>query len=229
MLGVFYLVILTNLYPFSNEFVFTFFLITCGFYFSERIVLKLFLSFLRSRGMNYKTYIIIGAGQLAQKLYHLLETSNEFGINVIGLLDDAHEEYKKDPEYPEEFKKLLLGDTECLEAMLKTNSIDNVIIALPTLVEDVVVRIANICEKYGVRAELLPDYYKLTSRSPSVRMIREYPLIGIRNVPLENLFNRLLKRLLDLVIAIVGLIVLSPFFLVIMLTLNLVLVDQYLP
>ncbi len=216
----FYVFTLFGFYTFSNDFVLSFFIMTYSFFVTERIILKLFLSFMRSRGYNYKIYLIIGAGPLGLKLYNLVKESNEFGIKIHGFLDDYAEKFMSNPDFPESIKSLIIGTTEKLEDMLKLKKIDNVIIALPMLVEDKIIKITNICEKYGIKAELIPDYYKITSKTPSVRMIKGFPLIGIRNVPLENLFNRLLKRLLDISASFFALILLTPFFLIIMIAIK---------
>ena len=60
----FYVFTLFGFYTFSNDFVLSFFIMTYSFFVTERIILKLFLSFMRSRGYNYKIYLIIGAGPL---------------------------------------------------------------------------------------------------------------------------------------------------------------------
>jgi Undecaprenyl-phosphate glucose phosphotransferase len=171
------------------------------------------------RGYNYKNYLVIGAGELGVDFYETVTKNYELGIRIIGFLDDKKE--FNNSRYSEKIKKMILGKTTQIETILKTMSIDNVIVTLPLTEEKHVIEITNICEKYGIKAELVPDYRKIVSSNPSFRIIEDFPLIGIRNVPLENMFNRLIKRLLDLILAIPGLILISPMLFIIMIIIKL--------
>ncbi len=217
IISIFYLFILLGIFDFNNRFVFFYVTITFFIFLSERIFVKLFLTILRKNGFNYKRYLIIGAGNLGLNFYRKVVSSDELGIKIVGFLDDDKDiKEKEDPAYTEEIKKLILGPTDLIETALMSRLVDNVIIALPMKAEDKIIKLANICEKHGAKAELIPDYYRIISEHPSVRIIKGYPLIGIRNVPLENVFNRLTKRIFDIVFSIPALIFLSPFFLIIM-------------
>lgn len=221
LLTIFYIFIIFRVYSFSNEFVFTYFIITSAVFMTERVSLKLFFTILRKRGFNYKNYLIVGAGELGLYMFNIISDSNEFGIRILGFLDDRFEELKSNSSYPDKVKRLIIGSTDRLENILRQRNIDNVIIALPMLIEEKIISIANVCEKYGVKAELIPDYYKITSKTPSVRMIKGYPLIGIRNVPLENTFNRLIKRMFDIMVSFTALTLLMPIFIFIVIGIKL--------
>ncbi|OHD28145.1 MAG: hypothetical protein A2Y34_11295, partial [Spirochaetes bacterium GWC1_27_15] len=171
---------------------------------------------------NFRRYLIIGAGELGINFYRKVVSSNDLGIKIVGFLDDDKQLINSDnPEYTDVIKGLIIGTTEKIETILKSRLVDNVIIALPMRAETKIINLANLCEKFGVKAELIPDYYKVVSSKPSFRSIKDYPLIGIRNVPLENMFNRLTKRLIDIMVALAGLILCSPVFIAIMIAIKL--------
>nr|WP_225369284.1 hypothetical protein [Methanobrevibacter arboriphilus] len=52
----------------------------------------------------------------------------------------------------------------------------------------------DICENHGVKAEIIPDYYRYFPAKPSVDMIDELPIINIRYVPLDDALNRFMKK-----------------------------------
>lgn len=216
IISVFYIFILFNIFNFNNNFVYYYVIITFFIFLSERLCIKLFLTILRKSGFNFKRYLIIGAGNLGLNFYRKIISSNELGIKIMGFLDDDKELINStDPEYTDSIKGLILGGTDKIETVLKSKFIDNVIIALPMRAENKIVELTNICEKYGIKAELIPDYFKIISENPSIRMIKGYPLIGIRNVPLENMFNRLTKRIFDLIFSFCALIFLIPLFIIV--------------
>ncbi|OHD34480.1 MAG: undecaprenyl-phosphate glucose phosphotransferase [Spirochaetes bacterium GWD1_27_9] len=222
ILASFYACILFKIYEFTNQFVFYFVIFTFVIFFTEKIFIKIFLTILRRSGYNFRRYLIIGAGELGINFYRKVVSSNDLGIKIVGFLDDDKQLINSDnPEYTDVIKGLIIGTTEKIETILKSRLVDNVIIALPMRAETKIINLANLCEKFGVKAELIPDYYKVVSSKPSFRSIKDYPLIGIRNVPLENMFNRLTKRLIDIMVALAGLILCSPVFIAIMIAIKL--------
>ena len=49
------------------------------------------------------------------------------------------------------------------------------------------------CEKLGVRAQIIPSYYKYLPAKPYVEEIGGIPLINMRYIPLDNLLNKFIK------------------------------------
>ncbi len=222
LLASFYLLKLFGIYDYNEKTVFYYVIITTLFFLTERIIIKLALNFIRKRGYNYRNYLIIGAGKLGIDFYETVTERYELGIKIIGFLeDDTNPKDIDNIRHYKKIKEMILAETSQIENVLKSMSIDNVIVTLPLTAERQIIEITNTCEKYGIKAELIPDYRKIVSSNPSFRIIEDFPLIGIRNVPLENMFNRLIKRMFDLIIAIPGIIILTPFFLIIMVIIKL--------
>ena len=73
----------------------------------------------------------------------------------------------------------------------------------------------QICEKSGVHTKFVPDYYNFISTNPYTEDLDGLPVINIRNVPLTNTVNRVIKRLIDIVGSIVALILFSPIMLIV--------------
>ena len=70
------------------------------------------------------------------------------------------------------------------------------------------------CEKSGVHTKFIPDYNKIIPTKPYTEDILGLPVINIRYVPLSNTFNSMVKRVMDIVGSICGIIVASPLMLV---------------
>jgi Undecaprenyl-phosphate glucose phosphotransferase len=133
---------------------------------------------------------------------------------------DLNDEIEPSPDY-ERFSKKIIGSTTDIKNILEKREFDNVIITLPMSQKNKITDITNICEKRGIHVELLPNYYQIVSHRPSVREINGVPLIGIRNVPLEGMFNRMFKRIFDIVFSFLAIIILSPVLLVVALAVKL--------
>lgn len=76
-------------------------------------------------------------------------------------------------------------------------------------------RIVAICEKSGVHTKFVPDYYNFISTNPYTEDLDGLPVINIRNVPLTNTMNRIIKRGMDIIGSIIALILFSPIMLVV--------------
>ncbi len=217
LFSIFYLVKIFNIYEeFHDKFVFYYAVITFSIFFIERSGIKLILTFIRKSGLNYKRFLVIGSGEVGTDFFNMISDSNDLGVKIIGFLDDNKDILKsKKLIHTDKIKSLIIGGTDKLETILKTKMIDNVIIAIPMEAVDKIISIFNICENYGVKAELIPRYFKIISDNPSVRKIKKFTLIGVRNVPLENMFNRFIKRLFDISFALFGLFLCFPLFIII--------------
>jgi Undecaprenyl-phosphate glucose phosphotransferase len=222
IISMFYICTSIKIFEFNSTLIFAYIVISFIFLLFERVFIKIFLNLIRKSGFNYKRYLIIGAGLLGINFFEKVTKAHELGIKIVGFLDDNIDvEDAMKPGFSKSVKQLIIGKTDLIESFLKTKNIDNVIISLPMKSEEKIIDLINTCEKYGVKAELIPDYYKIISNVPSIRQVKGFPLIGIRNVPLENMFNRFLKRLVDLFFAIFGLVVCSPIFIIVMIGIKL--------
>ena len=116
---------------------------------------------------------------------------------------------------------LIIGDNELafgtfkdLPDVLKTHKFDRVVIAIPLQYYYHLNEIVDACEEEGIKAEIIPDYYKYLPARPSVDMLDDLPIINIRYVPLDDAFNKFKKILEDYFVAIVAIIITSPIMLV---------------
>lgn len=199
---------LTDTGDFSRFMLFFFAVFNTIFSIIERATLRFILRNMRSKGYNLKHVLLIGAGDLAEKIVKQLEKQEYIGYNIIGYLDDNVD--KGDQILGHE----ILGTTYELENIILNNHIDQIIIAISPRHMALLDRVINTCEKHGVKAEFVPDYYRYFQSKPSIDQIGDMPLINIRYVPLDDSMKKAIKRILDVICAIGGLIVLSPLMIV---------------
>jgi len=175
----------------------------------ERSSARFFLRFIRSKGYNVKYVIIVGSGELVEKYLKAIEKNKYLGYVAIGILDAENKPRNQILNVP------ILGHINALEDVLQRYFIDEVIIALPLHLYDMLKDILNTCEKAGVKTLIIPAYHKYVSARPQIYEIEDIPLINTRYVPLDNIGNKIIKRLLDILVALGALILLSPLMLII--------------
>lgn len=194
---------------FSRDFLAIFLACNLVFISLYRFIVKQGLRQFRQKGYNKQFLLIVGAGSLGQRFYYNLQQYPELGYEVIGFLDDNPQHSKGKLDKP------LLGGISDLETVLNDHLIDEVIIALPLYAHGKYARIIENCEKAGVKTLIIPDYFDILPAKPSFDNFAGIPLINVRDIPLDELGNRILKRTFDICFSLAVLILTFPLLLLI--------------
>jgi Undecaprenyl-phosphate glucose phosphotransferase len=176
-----------------------------------RYLVKVSLRNLRRKGFNKQFVLIIGAGSLGRRFYDKVQQQPDLGIEVVGFLDDLLVEHEEgNNKY-----KPILGVIDQLDNILQSVIIDEVIIALPLAAHDKYGKIIIACEKAGIRTMIIPDFFDILPARPYFDHFAGIPLINVRDIPLDDLGNRLMKRLFDIVFSLIAIIIMSPLLLLV--------------
>ena len=175
---------------------------------AERSIIRLVLRSYRRRGYNLKHILIVGTGGPAENFAEKIKIHTYLGYNIVGYLDDTKKiGYKiKDAN--------VIGRIDDLGEILKDKSLDEIIIAIELSQYDKLGKIIAACEKYGVKAQIIPDYYRYIPAKPYIDQIDDLHLINIRYIPLDDSFNKFIKRTSDIFLAMIGIILTSPVLLI---------------
>ncbi|MDR2966329.1 MAG: undecaprenyl-phosphate glucose phosphotransferase [Methanobacteriaceae archaeon] len=174
----------------------------------ERFVFRKTLRYIRSKNRNLKHILIVGDGELARNFAEKINRRKYLGYSISGFLGYKHEIGEKIGEIE------VIGKINELEEFLSIHNYDRVIIAISLKHYDNLTELVDICESQGVKAEIISDYYKYLPAKPSVDMIGELPIINIRYVPLDDVFNNFIKKASDIVVALIAIIITSPIMLI---------------
>lgn len=183
-----------------------------------RYIVKASLRRLRQKGYNKQFVLILGAGSLGRQFYANLQQHTELGFEVVGFLDDNHQEHGSDFKH----YKPILGTTEDLEGILQSMFIDEVIIALPLEDHPKFGKIINLCEKAGVKTLIIPDFFDYLPSRPFFDNFAGMPLINVRDIPLDEFRNRLLKRMFDIGFSLTTIILTLPIMVLIAIAIKIV-------
>jgi Undecaprenyl-phosphate glucose phosphotransferase len=193
----------------------------------ERGIIRLLLRQIRKNGYNIKHLLIVGYSDLTLELVERLERNKQWGYGVVGILDDSSNFIDSNIDI-EALKSLegvygntqketiphrqlkVIGKIDELEYYLNNFDIDEVFITLNVKEYEKLGKIIKICEKIGVRTQIIPDYFKYIPARPYVEEVDGLPIINIRYVPLDNLVNKAIKRLFDIMISLICITLLSP-------------------
>ena len=85
-----------------------------------------------------------------------------------------------------------------------------VVAALSAGSEKHIPEIVNICEKYGVRVDVIPFYADIMSSKASIEEFGKVKLVNFRTTPLDNLTSAMIKRIFDVAASLLLIILTSP-------------------
>ncbi len=169
-----------------------------------RAIMRLVFRELRARGKNARYVLVVGAGPRGQSFANIMESHQELGLKVIGLLDE-------DPDYAAGAAWPWLGYLSDLEQVLKDKVIDEVAICLPFSQWGYLDGIAYAAEEAGKIVRVPMDVLQHPFASGKVEDLEGTPVYSLVSGP-DKTLALAAKRLIDIVVSCVGLIVLSPVF-----------------
>lgn len=200
---------------FSRSTYIMFYLINIVLQWGTRMLIFALLRDMREKGMNQTQMICVGYSRAAEEYIDRVLANPQWGYVIRGILDDnvpAGTAYRGIK---------VLGRIANLNVILPENRLDEIAITLGLSEYYRLEEIVALCEKSGVHTKFIPDYNKIIPTKPYTEDILGLPVINIRYVPLNNTFNAMVKRAMDIVGSIVGIIVTSPIMLLMCLLIKL--------
>lgn len=194
---------------FSRSTYIMFYVINIVLQWCARMLIFALLRDMREKGLNQKQMICVGYSRAAEEYIDRVLANPQWGYVIRGILDDnvpAGTEYKGIK---------VLGRIANLNIILPENRLDEIAITLGLSEYYRLEEIVALCEKSGVHTKFIPDYNKIIPTKPYTEDILGLPVINIRYVPLSNAFNSFIKRCVDIVGALFGIILFSPIMLVV--------------
>lgn len=176
-----------------------------------RIVLRTILRYSRWPFARPKT-IIVGAGEVGQRLADFISEHTISRVNLLGYVDDF---VTSSPDgYP------ILGSVDEIKQIVEAQQIDDVVVALPLQAYQRVQEISVALRETATQVRIIPDYFNLTLYRARVQEFGGIPLINLRE-PALNPVQRMTKRLFDIVVTGITLLFVSPIILLVALAIKL--------
>jgi exopolysaccharide biosynthesis polyprenyl glycosylphosphotransferase len=158
------------------------------------------------RRINYlQNTIIVGAGEVGQLVGRKLLKHPEYGINLVGFVDAEPRERRPDLE-----QLTMLGPPDRLPALVRLFDIERVIIAFSNEPHEQTLDLIRSMKDLDVQVDIVPRLFELVGPAVGIHTVEGLPLVGLPPLRLSR-SSKLLKRSLDLTVAVVSLVVLAPF------------------
>jgi len=157
----------------------------------------------RKSGFNYSRVIIIGGTEVAKQLYTYFISDDVLGVRVKGVFADSDISF----DIKENIKS---GGLDEFKAFALDNEIDEIYYTLPLTYTQKIADLVNFCDKNMIRFKVVPDFRGFLFKRVNIDFFDDVPVVTLREEPLTDFVNRVMKRLFDLVFsALVIVLILS--------------------
>jgi exopolysaccharide biosynthesis polyprenyl glycosylphosphotransferase len=166
----------------------------------------------QSRGIGEDRVLLIGAGEVGQMIIQKIMSNPQLGYRMVGVIDSRGTRLGLGVP--------VLGTFADIPAVIDAYAVDEVIIGLPESTHQEIVGIISLCEREKVGIRVFPDVFQIMASEVTIGELGGLPLLTMRDVALQG-WRLTLKRGMDILFSAVGLILLSPFLLLIALLIKL--------
>lgn len=173
-----------------------------------RSIIRMALQRLRNKGFNLKYILLVGYSRAAEEYIKRINSNPQWGYVVRGILDDSV------PRGAVYKGVKVIGSIDNLLYILPENKLDEIAITLSLKDYDRLEKIVAQCEKSGVHTKFIPDYNSLFPSRPYTEDLMGLSVVNIRYVPLSNTLNWIIKRVVDIVVSLIGIVICSPIMLI---------------
>lgn len=175
-------------------------------FFVWRSVMAYIINFVRRRGLNYRKVIIVGNGQPAIDMQHFFERHPEVGYRLVGIFSDS---------LTIEDSSLIKGKLSDAHAFAIDKQVDEIYCSISGMEAEEVASMMTFADRNLIRFKVVPDFRGFLNRRVKIDFYESVAVLSVRNEPLQNIGNRLVKRYFDIVFSLLVIIIIFPLALII--------------
>lgn len=185
----------------ARTLIITFFLLFTVLLVIERMCMRKVVRFSRLKGRNLQNVILVGNCEALRDVVDYMH-NKEYGFQIMGIFTD---------EYDERIGVPCIGTQRDVVSYLHQHEeISEVYATMSNLNKTEILDIYRFCENNVVRFYALPAVLNVLRRNMVVTQMGSSMMLSSRPEPLRDMGNRMLKRLVDVVISSVFLLTLFP-------------------
>ncbi len=162
---------------------------------------------LRAKGYNTRNVLILGTGRSALRFIDTLTRHRIYGYRIVGLLGPKA---KANPS----IRRQIAGSFRDLKKAARQLEPDLVVYAMPADQERLQT-VVDFCDSEGIDCRIIPEMVDLITAHARIEDMDGMPILTIRDAPLKNGYNRIVKRLFDICFSLLVLAAFSPLLLII--------------
>ncbi len=196
----------------TSPFLVTFWAMTTTILLASRFTLRHFMRNVRLVGRNLRYALILGTNQRALEVAKSITSNRKLGYQLTGFVDNK---WVGNIAFEQTGYKVV-SDLDSFQAYLRDNIVDEVFICTPLKSQyEATANILSACEEQGVTVHLDKNIFTPTIDTIQRRSYQVENRWLTLTYDSSDSYTTLLKRLLDISVSLLTLILLAPLFLVI--------------
>ena len=148
--------------------------------------------------------LFVGWNEESERLTKSFENDGARPYDVVGCVTSARARFQRRPRLQ------VLGAYENIREIIQRHNVDMVVLTDVNCVKGEIVGLSNLCEKEMVQFKVIPSYFQILVSGLHLETISGVPVLGVSQLPLDRTFNVGLKRAIDIVGGLFGLLVSAP-------------------
>jgi len=185
---------------YSRALIILFFTILLFLTWAVKGIKRITMRILYERDTLVRNVLIIGAGKVGRSISDWIREMPHFGYRLVGFLDDTVK--------GEEVK----GGLKDYRQVIIEHEVDEVLISIPSERQYIQGMIQNL-RNIPISIKIVPELYDLVTTRVAFEQVQSYPFIEINKGDMDE-WQRTMKRGMDIILSLIGLIILSPIFLI---------------
>ncbi len=155
-----------------------------------RVVVRIGFRVQQRRLAGVTRVLIVGAGLVGHRVADMVAAFDWAGLQLVGYLDDDPHKCLVDHS--------VLGTLDDIQRVVQEQQINDVVLALPPDAHERLNAVVSRLHELPVNVRIIPDYFSLALYRATVEDFGGIPMINLRD-PALNDYQRLVKRMFDLV------------------------------
>jgi exopolysaccharide biosynthesis polyprenyl glycosylphosphotransferase len=166
---------------------------------AEKILVRIIARWVRSKGLNYRTVLIVGTGRRATDIARMVTGHKYWGYKILGFVSDGHRLTNGWARYR------IYGTVPDLRRILETGEIkepiDEIVFAVTRKKLDEMKQIFILCEELGIRTRVAMNFFTNRVARLEIEELEGVPFLTFTTTP-SNESHLALKRALDVAISL---------------------------
>ncbi|MEE2873355.1 MAG: sugar transferase [Candidatus Latescibacterota bacterium] len=172
----------------------------CLWRFSTAQVFKQF----RTQGIGLRDVVIIGTDQTARSFCRAIQQNVDFGYRPLGFLSNGIT-----PSADEVEGLPIMGAVDELSAIFRRETVNEVVLTCMDMEMEQVAHVIKACERADVQFSMIPGFFEILTRQMNVQEVADIPIFQLEERIFQR-WGRLVKRGIDIAVAMLVLLVFAP-------------------
>lgn len=171
-------------------------------------LLRIGLRYIRAQGLNQRRVLVYGAGHTGRQMAHNFLTKPQIGMDLVGFVDDRLAQVETHIDC-DGVQIPILGDSQEIRRLIIEQNVHDVITALPSSAHDRLRSFILEISDLPVNVRVVPDLFDIISVQAHSEDVWDIPVIGVRQPCIAGV-DAVVKRVIDLLVSSVALILAAP-------------------